>query len=56
MGRFKVAVELANNDDVRDASRGLLDPAKVRRATIQAVVDSARLGWCCLVPSSSNLA
>ena len=40
MGRFKVEVELANNDDVRDASRGLLDPAKVRRATIQAVVDS----------------
>jgi predicted aspartyl protease len=40
MGRFKVEVEVANYDDVRDASRGHLDPAKVRRVMIQAVVDS----------------
>jgi predicted aspartyl protease len=39
MGRFKVDVEVANNDDIRDSSRGHLDPAKVRRLTIQAVVD-----------------
>ena len=40
MGRFKVEVELANNDDIRDASRGHLDPAKIRSVKIQAVVDS----------------
>ena len=40
MGRFKVDVELANNNDVALAAGGHLDPAKVRRITIQAVVDS----------------
>jgi clan AA aspartic protease len=40
MGRFKVDVELANNNDVALAQSGHLDPAKVRRVTIQAVVDS----------------
>jgi clan AA aspartic protease len=40
MGRFKVEVELANNNDVALATLGHLDPAKIRRVTIQAVVDS----------------
>ncbi len=40
MGRFKVDVELANNDDISAANRGDLDAVKVRRVTIQAVVDS----------------
>ncbi len=40
MGRFKVDVELANNKDVMKAEDGLLDPDKVRRITIQGVVDS----------------
>src|ERR1700678_3109304 len=40
MGRCKVDVELANNDDVSAARRGDLSPEKVRRVTIQAVVDS----------------
>ena len=40
MGRFKVDVELANNDDMAEASRGHLDPAKVRRVRMQGVVDS----------------
>ena len=31
MGRFKVALELVNNDDMAEARRGSLDPAKVRR-------------------------
>jgi predicted aspartyl protease len=40
VGRFKVEVELANNDDVADARRGLLEPGKVRRLKILGVVDS----------------
>jgi predicted aspartyl protease len=40
MGRFKVDVELANKDDVTAAKLGHLDPAKIRRATVQAVADS----------------
>jgi len=40
VGRFKVEVELANNDDVTDARRGLLEPDKVRRLKILGVVDS----------------
>lgn len=40
MGRFTVEVEIANNSDVEMALRGHLDPAKVRKARIQGVVDS----------------
>ncbi len=40
VGRFKVEIELANNGDVVTADRGLMDPAKVRRCKILAVVDS----------------
>src|SRR5262245_44388424 len=40
MGRFKVEIELANNEDAILASRGALDPTKVRHARIQGVVDS----------------
>ncbi len=40
MGRFQVEVELANNADVIDASRGLIPPEKVRRVRIEGVVDS----------------
>lgn len=40
MGRFKVDLELANKEDMVLAKRGHLDPAKVRRVTIQGVVDS----------------
>ena len=40
MGRFKVELELANNDEVAAAKLGQFDPAKIRRVTIQAVVDS----------------
>jgi len=40
MGRFKVEVELANNDDMARVRSGDLDPAKVRRVKIQGVVDS----------------
>lgn len=40
MGRFKVEVELANNNDVVLAQGGHLDPDKVRRVTVQGVVDS----------------
>ncbi|MBI3410110.1 MAG: clan AA aspartic protease [Planctomycetes bacterium] len=40
VGRFKVEVELANNEDMILARRGDLDPDKVRRLKIQGVVDS----------------
>lgn len=40
MGRFKVDLELANNDDLAMVKRGHLEPDKVHRVTIQGVVDS----------------
>jgi predicted aspartyl protease len=40
VGRFSVRFEVANNIDVVDAQRGLLEPEKVRRQTIEGVVDS----------------
>jgi predicted aspartyl protease len=40
MGRFKVTLALANNDDMARARGGDLDPAKVRRVQIEGVVDS----------------
>jgi predicted aspartyl protease len=40
VGRFKVEIELANNDDMAAARRGDLAPDKVRRAKILGVVDS----------------
>jgi predicted aspartyl protease len=40
MGRFAVEIDIANNEDLVEAKRGHLDPAKVRRATISGVVDS----------------
>jgi predicted aspartyl protease len=40
LGRFFVEVELANNDDMAAARRGIVDDDKVRRVKIQALVDS----------------
>jgi predicted aspartyl protease len=40
MGRFFVEVELANNDDMAAARRGILDAQKVRRVKIKGLVDS----------------
>lgn len=40
MARFKVELELANNDDVAESKRGHLDPTKVRRVKLLGVVDS----------------
>jgi predicted aspartyl protease len=40
MGRFAVEFEVANNEDLVEAKRGHLDPAKVRRKMIRGVVDS----------------
>jgi predicted aspartyl protease len=40
VGRFAVQFEVANHIDVLDAQRGLLKPEKVRRLTIDGVVDS----------------
>jgi predicted aspartyl protease len=40
VGRFKVQMEVANNDDMAMAKRGLLDDSKVRRLQINGVVDS----------------
>jgi len=38
--RFSVELEIANNDDLALARRGLLRPDQVRRETILGVVDS----------------
>jgi predicted aspartyl protease len=40
VGRFSVELEIANNDDLALARRGLLPPDQVRRETIRGVVDS----------------
>ncbi len=40
VGRFAVQFEVANNDDVADARRGMLQPDKVRRQVLDGVVDS----------------
>jgi predicted aspartyl protease len=40
MGRFKVQIEIANNDDLVLAKTGHLAPDKVRRTIIDGVVDS----------------
>jgi predicted aspartyl protease len=40
MSRFYVTVEVANNDDLAAARRGDLAPEKVRRVTLQGLVDS----------------
>jgi predicted aspartyl protease len=39
VGRFAVQFEVANNDDVVLAQRGLLEPDKVRHLTLSGVVD-----------------
>lgn len=40
VGRVSVEFEVANNDDLALVRRGLLKPDKVRRETIQGIVDS----------------
>ena len=56
MGRFSVEFEVANNDDLALARRGMLPPDQVRRETIQGVVDSGARCWCCRKPWSSGWA
>jgi predicted aspartyl protease len=40
VGRFKVEVELANNDDMASVRRGHLSADKIRRVKVLGVVDS----------------
>jgi hypothetical protein len=40
VGRFRVEFEVSNNDDLALVRRGLLPADKVRRTTLQGVVDS----------------
>jgi clan AA aspartic protease len=40
LGRFRIELNVANNDDVAAVRQGKLKPEKVRRTTIQGVVDS----------------
>jgi predicted aspartyl protease len=40
LGRFSVEFEVANNDDLALARRGMLLPDQVRREKIQGIVDS----------------
>jgi predicted aspartyl protease len=44
VGRFKVEVELANNDDMAAVRRGYLTPDEVRRVKLQGIVDSGASG------------
>jgi len=44
VGRFKVEVELANNDDLAAVRLGVLKPEKVRRVKVLGVVDSGASG------------
>lgn len=44
MGRFKVEVELANNDDMALVRRGILTREEVRRVKVIGVVDSGASG------------
>jgi predicted aspartyl protease len=44
VGRFKVEVEFANNDDLAAVRLGVLKPDKVRRVKILGVVDSGAAG------------
>jgi predicted aspartyl protease len=39
MSRFSIQLEVANNSDLSLAARGVLEPDKVRRKTIEGVVD-----------------
>ena len=39
IGRFAVEFEIVNNEDLANAKRGHMDPAKVRRKTIKGRVD-----------------
>ncbi len=40
VGRFMAQFEVANNDDLAAARRGMLEPDKVRREVLNGVVDS----------------
>jgi len=40
VGRVPVRFEIANNTDLVMEQRGLLEPAKVRRLSLEGVVDS----------------
>jgi predicted aspartyl protease len=40
VGRFRVDIEVANNDDLALVRRGFLEPDQVRRETISGLVDS----------------
>jgi hypothetical protein len=52
LGRFTVEIEVANNDDLVLARRGLLPKDEVRRETIKGLVDSGatKLVWFCRRP------
>src|SRR5690242_1428915 len=40
VGRIKIDLEVANNDDIALARRGAIKPEEVRRKTVRAIVDS----------------
>lgn len=44
VGRFKVEIELANNDEMAAVRLGMLTPDQVRRVKIQGYVDSGASG------------
>lgn len=55
VGRFKVVIELANNDDLAEVRRGHLAPDKVRRVKIDGVVDSGASGLVLPSPIAKQL-
>ena len=55
VGRFKVEVELANNDDLAAVRLGVLTPDKVRRVKVLGVVDSGASGLVLPTPVAKQL-
>jgi predicted aspartyl protease len=55
VGRFKVVIELANNDDLAAVRLGVLAPDKVRRVKIDGVVDSGASGLVLPTPVAKQL-
>ena len=54
-GRFKVEVEMANNDDLVAVRLGVLTPDKVRRVKVLGVVDSGASGLVLPTPVAKQL-
>jgi len=50
VGRFALEFEVANNQDINDALKGRIDPARIRRKKIKGTVDPG--ATLCVLPAS----